>query len=458
LAFNPALLINPAVYAVYFIINGISVYYISKQETSDYRQLKGLLISVQMLFISIVVLEVGRSFTTSLVYMTVYTIGNTTFVLVDVILLTLVALTVYLRPKGSSIRAVIASMNSHPRQQALFWANLAYIALAEATIWVFRPFTIKQVENLAGANVSATNFSDAYLALLLGVLLIFIAYPSTLLFLARRRASDPEVKRALLLLPLIWAGIGLDLLIFEGYLIGVGIDASALGYLIAASMFSGSALIFRRATVLSGFFDPIAIPSGQPRPSRSDLASLKVGIDASRLLGRNILLEVDPSAGYEKVIKALALEWVAEEYVVFTFTSKGSPVFVALSGVLGARFYTFSERVSYPRPGLTQYEVLVPRNDQSILLNVLDKTLKTNPNLKMAVIFDSISDMILSSSFESSYKFLKQANELIGPSGKTAIFLMTKSAHSEREANIVRSLFPNQLSYDSAGLEVSKLT
>jgi len=96
LAFNPALLINPAVYAVYFIINGISVYYISKQETSDYRQLKGLLISVQMLFISIVVLEVGRSFTTSLVYMTVYTIGNTTFVLVDVILLTLVSLSVYL--------------------------------------------------------------------------------------------------------------------------------------------------------------------------------------------------------------------------------------------------------------------------------------------------------------------------------------------------------------------------
>jgi len=457
LAFTPALLIDPLVYAIYFVINGISIYYISKQDTSDYRQLKGLLISIQLLFISIVVLEVGRSFTSSRVFMTVYTIGNTTFVLVDVVLLTLVALTVYLRPKGSSIRALVSEMNRHPRQQALFWADIAYITLAEAAIWAFRPFNIKDVQSLAGATVPATNFSDAYLAILFGVLLIFIAYPSTLLFLARRRTADPEVRRALLLLPLIWAGIGLDLLIFEGYLIGVGIDASALGYLIAASAFAVSALIFRRATVLSGFFEPITVPARQPRPTRSDLASLKVGIDASRLLGRNILLEVDPGAGYEKVIKALALEWVAEEYVIFTFTSKGSPVYVALSDVLGIRFYTFSEKVSYPRSGSSQYEILVPRNDQSILLNVLDKTLKTNPNLKMVVVFDSISDMILTSSFESSYKFLRQANELVGASGKTAIFLVTKSAHSEREANIIRSLFPNQLSYDSTGLEVSKL-
>jgi hypothetical protein len=453
---SPALLINPLVYAVYFLINGISIFYISKQETSDYRQLKGLLISIQLLFISIVVLEVGRSFTSDTVFMTVYTIGNTTFVLVDVVLLTLVALTVYLRPRGSSIREVISEMNKHPKQQAFFWANVAYIALAEAAIWVFRPFGIVQVNNLAGAIVAASNFTDAYLAVLFGVLLIFVAYPSTLLFLARRRTKDPAVRRALLVLPIIWAGIGLDLLIFEGYLIGVGIDASALGYLIAASAFSVSALVFRRATVLSGFFEPIAIPAGQRRPTRSELASLKVGVDVSRLIGRNMLLEVDPAAGYEKLIRALALELVAEEYVVFTFTSKGSPVYVALSDVLGARFYTFSEKVSYPRPGSNQYEVLVPRNDQSILLNVLDKTLKTNPNLKMVVIFDSISDMILSSSFESSYKFLKQANELIGTSGKTAMFLVTKSAHGEREANIVRSLFTNQLSYDSNGLQLSK--
>src|SRR5450759_759309 len=176
---SPALLINPLVYAVYFLINGISIFYISKQETSDYRQLKGLLISIQLLFISIVVLEVGRSFTSDTVFMTVYTIGNTTFVLVDVVLLTLVALTVYLRPRGSSIREVISEMNKHPKQQAFFWANVAYIALAEAAIWVFRPFGIVQVNNLAGAIVAASNFTDAYLAVLFGVLLIFVAYPST---------------------------------------------------------------------------------------------------------------------------------------------------------------------------------------------------------------------------------------------------------------------------------------
>ncbi|MDA4118259.1 MAG: hypothetical protein OK455_07940 [Thaumarchaeota archaeon] len=195
MAIDSSLLINPLVYAVYFIINGISIYYISKQDTSDYRQLKGLLISIQLLFISIVALEVGRSFTSSKFFMTVYTIGNTTFVLVDVVLLTLVALTVYLRPKGASMKAIFSEMSRHPIQQALFLANAAYIALAGAIIWAFRPFTIVDVRNLAGTVVSATNFSDTYLSILLGVLLIFVGYPSTLLFLARRRSKDPEVNR-----------------------------------------------------------------------------------------------------------------------------------------------------------------------------------------------------------------------------------------------------------------------
>jgi hypothetical protein len=452
------LLANLLVYAIYLVINGISIFNIWKQETISYRQLKGLLISIQLLFDAIVVLEVFRVFiSSSMEFMYVYTFANTTFVLIAVVLLTLVALTINLGPKGSSLAEVISETTRRPLQRALFVADMAYIAVAEVVVWVFKPFDIIPLSNLLGTSSEATKFTDPYLAVLGGVLAIFVAYPSTLLLLARRRTRDREVRRALLLLPASWIGIGLILLIFKGYLIGRGIDASALGYLIAAGAFAVSALVFSRATVLTGFFDPIVIPPGLRGPARSNLEVIKVGIEPSRLIGRNILFEVDSASDYEKELRGMALELINEDYVVFIFTSKGSPVYVSLVDLLGVRFFTFSERVSYPRPSANQYEVLVPRNDSSIILNLLDKTLNTNPNLKVAVVFDSISDMMLASSFESSYKFLKQANELVGASGKTAIFLMTRSAQGDRETSIVRSVFPNHLFYDSNGLEVSKL-
>ncbi len=455
-----AFLFNPLVYSITFLITGVSAYYVSQQRTTEYGQLKNLLVAVHVLFIGIIVLEIVRNFYATSLVMRVYTVSNTTFVLVDVILLTLVALTIYLRPGGAGFREILSEVAAHRGQLILFSLFFSYICAAEAILFIYSPYRVRTLVDTVGFRVETTAFTPGYLAILFGVLVAFITYPSTLLFTARRRTKDAGIRRALLLLPIAWIGIGFDLILFEGYLPNppYSTDASALGYLFAASAFSLTAATFRRATVLSGFFEPIVIPAGLKGPSRSELTGLKVGIDPRSLIGRNVLLEVDPAAGYEELIKALAMEMVADEYAVFTFTSRGSPVYVALANVLGARFYTFSEKVSYPRPGSNQFEILVPRNDQSILLNVLDKTLKTNPALKMAVLFDSISDMILSSSFESTYKFLKQANELIAASGKTAIFLVTRSAQGERESNIVRSLFPNQLAYDARGLEVLKLT
>jgi hypothetical protein len=458
MVFTPLQLFNPFVHTLTLLITATSALYISRQQTREYGQLKNLLIAVHVMFIAIVSLEVVRNFYSDRTFMDLYTIGNTTFVLFDVALLTLVALAIYYRPKGAGIGDIAAELAKHRGQLAFVLLFSSYLVVSEAFLLIFRPYSIVTITNTVGSLVAATSFSNGYLNVLLGVLLVFIAYPSTLLFVASRRTADAIVRRALIVLPIAWIGIGLDLLIFNGYLLTVGVDASAVGYLIAASAFSASALTFRRATVLSGFFAPIVIPSTQPRPIDQRLFSRRIGLDPTRLISKNMLIEVDPVGNYEQAVRDFALEFTSEGYVVFAFTSKGSPVYNALSPIQGVRFYTLTGKVSYARPGPDTREMLVPHNDHSVLLNVLDKTLKTNPQLSMMIVFDSVSDMILSSGLESSYKFIKQANEMLSASKTTAVFLVTKAAHSEKETNIVKSLFTDQLAYGEDGLKVSKLS
>jgi hypothetical protein len=459
MVFTPLQLFSPFVHAVTLLITATSAVYILRQETVEYGQIKNLLIAVHALFIAIVSLEFVRNFYSDPLFMDFYTIGNTTFVLLDVALLTLVALAIYYRPKGAGLRDIGAELLKHRRQLVLVILYTGYLLAAEAFLLIPpRPYVIVQLINTVGSLVSATSFSNGYLNVLLGVLLVFIAYPSTLLFLASRRTGVAEVRRALIVLPVAWTLIGLDLLIFNGYLLTIGIDASAVGYLIAATAFSASALTFRRATVLSGFFAPLSLTTTQPRPTGQKLFSQRVGLDAARLISKNMLLEVDPVMNYEETIRDFALEFTAEGYVIFAFTSKGSPIYNALSPNQGVRFYTLTEKVSYARPSPDPREVLVPHNDISVLLNTLDKTLNTNPQLKMMIVFDSISHMLLSSGVEHTYKFIKQANEMLNVSKTTAVFLITKAAHTEKEINIVKSLFTDQLAFGEGGLNFSKRT
>lgn len=454
------LIITPSVHIVTILIAAVSAFYVWKQEILRYRHVRNLLLGVHFFFILLVFFEFLRNFTVfteSLAYMNFYTEADTSFVLIDVVLLTLVALAVYYRPLGASFSSLFSEMLKRPLQLMIFAVFLVYIIVVDAYLFIerARAFTIIGVTNIAGVGVAAPIFSPFYLELLLVVLLIFAAYPSTLLFLANRQTVEAEVKRALRILPLAWIGIGLDILIFNGYLLTITppIDASALGYLFAAVAFSLTAATFRRATLLSGFFQPR--PTDQ-RITPTNPFSARIGLTYADVANKNFLLEVDPSYSFEEVVKDFAFEFVSNNCLVFTFTSKGRPVYNSLAKVTGIRFYTFSTKVSYPRPTDQAYEVLVPQNDQSVILNVLDNTVTANPEVRIAIIFDSITDLILSAGFDNAYKFLKQANEILSEAHATALFIVTKGAHDEKQLSIVKSLFTNHLSFEGSQLKVTR--
>ena len=128
----------------------------------------------------------------------------------------------------------------------------------DAYLAIFQPFTPVSVVNIVGSAVRSTSFSQAYLALVLVVLVLFITYPTALFLNARSKTKDRQVRRAFLLLPIVWSAIGLDLVVFNGFLLSKRIDDVAVGYLFASIAFAITATIFRKASLLSGIFGPVS--------------------------------------------------------------------------------------------------------------------------------------------------------------------------------------------------------
>jgi len=451
-----ALALYPLVHIITLQIIGLSAFYVYRQRMTAYSYGRGPLIAVHVFFAGLVIFELLRtSLPTTTDFIVAYTVGGTLFVLVDVILLTLLAVTVYFLPKGIGYTGFFSEMLSRRKHALLFIAYVAFIFFAGAYLAVFQPFNpTSQATSLIGVPLPSPTFNAFYLEILFAVLIIFLFYPSTLLLLASRKVKDKAIRRVLVILPVCWSGIGLDLLAFNGYILSnLNIDATPFGYLIASVAFGVTALVFRRASLLTGFFEPTRTEKASPATYPF---STRLGISGGGIRDINSLLEVDSSLAYEQVVSDFAVELGSINYQVYAFTSKGSPVFYALSKVPGVRFYILSGKVSYPRPEDQPFQVLVPNNDHAVLLDLLDKTITANATTGAAIVFDSVSDVILLGGVENAYKFLKQANESMGGNKVTSLFIMTTGAHDDRVVNVMRSLFPSLLLYSTAGLRITR--
>ncbi|MDA4131331.1 MAG: hypothetical protein OK457_11220 [Thaumarchaeota archaeon] len=455
MAIDTATLVVPAIDLGTLVLTALSGYYVSRQSTTLYREVKVLLVYVHVFFGGVLVLEFLRNFVpstvtptpqTTTIFMNVYTILGTSFILWDVLLLMTVAAAVYLKPEGQGLRQLLVSIVRQKNTGIIYLAIAVFVLASDFYLAIpfITPFTIIQVQNIVGIKVLSTQFSQGYLLLVLVVLLLFLIYPTSLFTLARMKTKDKGVRRALLLLPIVWSGIGFDLVLFNGLLLSQGEDFVAIGYLFASIAFAVTATIFRRASLLSGFFGPLsALQIKTSTPTFPFSNSLKQ--DPQTLIGKTFLFLTDPSTSYEKVVDDLAVELLSNKSYAFVFTSKRSPIQNSLSKVKGVRYYILTSTVSYPRGADVPDEILVPQNDQAILLDIIQKTILNDPEAKLGIIYDNISDMILSSSVEASYKFLKQANEILDPKRVIAMFLFNPGAHDDRTVNLVKALFTNHI-------------
>jgi hypothetical protein len=188
----------------------------------------------------------------------------------------------------------------------------------------------------------------------------------------------------------------------------------------------------------------------------ANVFSKTLGLSHSDMIGRKILFEFDPASRYEKVIQNFVTEALTNVEQVTVFTRRGSAFHTSLSQQKTIRFFCLTQQVSAPRE-LSENEILLPSNDITLILDVMDKTLKAHPHDIINIIFDNLSDLVLSIGFEKTYHFTKYATEILASSRATAIFLLNASAHDPEVAQSLRSLFDNQICFGKEGIQTVKL-
>jgi len=89
---------------------------------------------------------------------------------------------------------------------------------------------------------------------------------------------------------------------------------------------------------------------------------------------------------------------------------------------------------------------------------LLSPILDTYAEKPLALVYDSLTDLILSTGFQSAYNFSKNTLENLVEKAITALFLLNPNAHEPSQVHGIRNLFNAQLTYGKAGLTKVKLT
>jgi len=180
-------------------------------------------------------------------------------------------------------------------------------------------------------------------------------------------------------------------------------------------------------------------------------------LNHQQMAGRKILLEFDPESHYEKAIQDFATEALANAEPIAIFTRRGSAIHSSLLEQKAVKFFCLTQQVSVPKE-FSENEMLLPSNDTSLMLDVFDKTLKAHPQGVVNVVFDSLSDLVLSVGFEKTYRFMRYAVEMLASPRNTVLFLLNQNAHDPRVTSSLRGLFSDQISFRKEGIKTVKLS
>jgi hypothetical protein len=307
------------------------------------------------------------------------------------------------------------------------------------SLWILKPFNIVLLDRFYGDQAISPQFFDWFAMGMYLLEIIFILYPGMLLITRGRQMRSPIASKALPTLAVAWSGVGFVLLFFNGVLRIINIEIVDIGNLISASLFASTMLYFRRISLLESLFETPTIESEKIITSNPFSGMLR--LKHHNILNRKILFEIDTSGRYEEVVKNFVEETIGNLEITIVFTRKGSPIYNSIKSYEGIRFFFLTPQISYPKHGDRETEMLLPVNDNSILLSALDKALKASVNKHVSIVFDNLSDMIISQGMEKTYNFLKYALEVMSRPDTSALFLMISESHESKIVSIIRGLF-----------------
>ncbi|MDG6900322.1 MAG: hypothetical protein JRM76_07990 [Nitrososphaerota archaeon] len=179
-------------------------------------------------------------------------------------------------------------------------------------------------------------------------------------------------------------------------------------------------------------------------------------LDLARLSGKKVLLQVDPSVGYESAVRSAVSDCLAEGRKVFTFTWRGSPIYDAVSTLEGMVLYTMNSEVSYTTAVPGRDEFLVPEGDGAVLLDVMAKAIEADRREGVVIVFDSISDMLMISGVQQTFEFLRQMAKIAAGADVTTFSILKLLSQDERTTSLIKGIYSSHLVYDASGIKVTR--
>jgi hypothetical protein len=224
------------------------------------------------------------------------------------------------------------------------------------------------------------------------------------------------------------------------------------------------ALLLKRKKKKTVSPKPIRPPEGsleESKPKTPDIAkktdafSGQFGITHEQIVGKKMLLEIDPASDYHKSLLSFVSEAENNNEPLFIFTNKNSTLHSMFSGTENVNFRLLTSKTSSPQQ-IDDRQTLLPASDLSVLLDAFGRV-QSGDEKPVNVLFDNLSDIILSCGFEKAYKFMRLLLETISSPKATSLFVFNPTAHDQTISSSIRGLFKNQLAYTKSGPKIGSL-
>lgn len=173
----------------------------------------------------------------------------------------------------------------------------------------------------------------------------------------------------------------------------------------------------------------------------------------SNAKGKAVLLEFDPTCHYEKLVERFTSEFSP----TLVFTHRARAIY-NLSRQKGQKTIVLSEIASVPAT-TSEGEVALPARNLSLMGEAIDNALKVSEQdtTSLSVVFDDLSNLILSVGFEKAYRFLTLVLEMLHSGGATSLFLLNSRSLNEKQSSAIRGLFSNQVTFENEQMQIIKL-
>lgn len=181
--------------------------------------------------------------------------------------------------------------------------------------------------------------------------------------------------------------------------------------------------------------EPITLPFLKEPITEETLraSTLLLGRPLEENAGKTILLKFTTPTTFALFLKRLAVEALAKGYEIFVFTRIGSVVEEALTPLEVKYIYLTLTR----RPASEATKSYVSIRDPSEMLAALSEL---KPSNTILIIFDNLTDLILTTGFEKAYTFLRHLVELAAETKTTIVVGLSAEAHNKQEVAALEAL------------------